>query len=62
VPTIACDVGGLVDLATVVVPRNVSPASLARAIDELVASPPPRTIADPVEATVIAHRLAYTIE
>jgi glycosyltransferase involved in cell wall biosynthesis len=59
VPSIASDVGGLRELATVVVPRDVDAAGLARAIDELLSSPPPRDSRDPVAATLQAHRQAY---
>jgi glycosyltransferase involved in cell wall biosynthesis len=59
VPSIASDVGGLGELATAVVPRDVDAAGLARAVDDLLASPPPRNGHDPVEATVSAHRRAY---
>jgi glycosyltransferase involved in cell wall biosynthesis len=59
VPSIASDVGGLRELATAVVPRDVDAAGLARAVDELLASPPPRNGRDAVEVTVSAHRRAY---
>ena len=59
VPSIASDVGGLRELATAVVPRDVDAAGLADAVDELLAAPPPRNGHDPVEATVQAHRDAY---
>ena len=59
VPTIASDVGGLRELATVVVPRAVDAAGLARAVDELLAAAPAPNGRDPVRATVKAHRLAY---
>jgi glycosyltransferase involved in cell wall biosynthesis len=59
VPSIASDVGGLRELATAVVPRDVDAAGLASAVDELLASPPPRNGRDPVEATLTAHRKAY---
>jgi glycosyltransferase involved in cell wall biosynthesis len=59
IPSIASDVGGLRELATAVVPRDVDAAQLARAVDELLASPPPRNGRDPVDATVSAHRRAY---
>ena len=59
VPSIASDVGGLRELATTVVPRDVDAAGLANAVDELLASPPPRDGHDPVEKTIQAHRHAY---
>ena len=59
VPSIASDVGGLRELATAVVPRDVDAAELARAVDTLLASPPSRNSRDPVEATLAAHRQAY---
>jgi len=62
VPTVACDVGGLADLTTIVVAPTVDPATLAHAVDQLLTSPPPRTPGDPVEATVAAHRRAYGLE
>jgi glycosyltransferase involved in cell wall biosynthesis len=59
VPSIASDVGGLRELATAVVPRDVDAAGLARAIDNLLTSPPPRDSRDPVAATLQVHRRAY---
>jgi glycosyltransferase involved in cell wall biosynthesis len=59
VPSIASDVGGLRELATAVVPRDVDAAGLASAVDALLASPPSRNGRDPVEATLAAHRQAY---
>jgi len=59
VPSIASDVGGLRELATAVVPRDVDAAGLARAIDELLTAPPPRDSRDPLAATLQAHRQAY---
>jgi glycosyltransferase involved in cell wall biosynthesis len=59
VPSIASDVGGLRELATTVVPRDVDAAGLARAVDDLLTSPPPRNGRDPVAATLAAHRQAY---
>jgi glycosyltransferase involved in cell wall biosynthesis len=59
VPSIASDVGGLRELATAIVPRDVDAAGLARAVDALLASPPSRNGRDPVEATLAAHRQAY---
>jgi glycosyltransferase involved in cell wall biosynthesis len=61
VPSIASDVGGLRELATAVVPRDVDATGLARAVDELLAAPPARDERDPVEATLQAHRQAYGV-
>jgi glycosyltransferase involved in cell wall biosynthesis len=61
VPTIASDVGGLRELATAVVPRDVDAAGLAGAVDALLAAPPARDGSDPVRATVEAHRRAYGV-
>jgi len=59
IPTIASDVGGLRELATVMVPRAVDAAGLGRAVDELLAAAPARNGRDPVRATVEAHRVAH---
>ena len=61
VPSVATDVGGLRELATVVVPRDVGAAELARAVDDLLAAAPARGGSDPVRATVEAHRRAYGV-
>jgi glycosyltransferase involved in cell wall biosynthesis len=61
VPSIASDVGGLRELATAVVPRDVGAAGLAHAVDDLLTSLPPRNGRHPVEATLNAHRRAYGI-
>ena len=61
VPTVASDVGGLRELATAVVPRDVDAAGLARSVDELLATPAARAAQDPVAATVEAHRRAYEV-
>ena len=62
VPSIASDVGGLRELATAVVPRDVDAAGLARAVDALLATPPTRNGRDPVDTTLAAHRQAYGLE
>ena len=56
---VASDVGGLRELATAVVPRDVDAAGLAHAVDELLTSPPARNEHHPLEKTVRAHRDAY---
>jgi glycosyltransferase involved in cell wall biosynthesis len=61
VPSVASDVGGLRELATSVVPRDVDAVGLAHAIDELLVAPRARDVRDPVAATLEAHRHAYGV-
>ena len=61
VPTVASDVGGLRELATAVVPRDVDATGLARSVDEVLATAAARAAQDPVAATVEAHRRAYEV-
>jgi glycosyltransferase involved in cell wall biosynthesis len=61
VPSVASDVGGLRELATSVVPRDVDAVGLAHAIDELLVAPRARDVHDPVAATLEAHRHAYGV-
>jgi glycosyltransferase involved in cell wall biosynthesis len=60
-PSVASDVGGLRELATSVVPRDVDAAGLARAIDEVLVARPARDSIDSVTSTLQAHRHAYGI-
>jgi glycosyltransferase involved in cell wall biosynthesis len=61
-PTVATDVGGLSELATITVARHAGAAAVAGAVDALLASPPPHARCVPREATVAAHRRAYGMD